>query len=101
MPAGFVEPDVELDSRCFVTANALLFCNRIDVDRVAVVVNARVRERCAELWAKRQTIHDETRRRRVLRHVRRPDRSRGARTRGAVRKERRVATLLEEVNGHV
>ena len=69
VPAGLVKSDVELKRRGFVAADALLFRNGIDVDRVAVVVNTRVRERRTELWTKRQSVHDKPCRRRVLRQI--------------------------------
>src|SRR6185503_5201540 len=59
VPAGLVEPDVELKRRGLVAADDLLPGHGIDVDRFTAVVDSRIGERRSELWSKRQTVHDE------------------------------------------
>src|SRR5688572_5084396 len=97
MPAGLVESDVELNRRGFVATDDLLVGDRIDIDWLAIVVDGGIGKRRTELWTKRQTIDDESGRRRVLRHGWRTNRRRWTRPGGAVRQERCIAALAEEL----
>src|SRR6478672_5845615 len=72
--------------------------NRIDVDRLTVVIDRGIRERCAMLWPKRQTVQQKSCRLDVLRHLRRRDGRRRTTARSAVRHETRTATDAEELH---
>src|SRR6185369_750158 len=99
VPAFLVQGDVELDRSRLIDTFQLF--SAYDVNRLAVVVNCRIREWRAHLWTKRQTVKYEPLRRCVLRHEGRGHKRWRTRACRPIGEERRPATSAKELHRHL